>query len=213
MRVTVWMTLLSTCLIGITVDSAIIRDYRAALKKNPDKTTPLDHERDAAGGGRNQGRLQRQRTRRKTFRPNPSRCCQIGYKVAKRKLSCDINVLEVVRKYNDLQRAKMKYNRPRKIVRRPSKISAKLSTKLGKCAITYPQFFEKCCKVKDQYYKRLAKCKKRPSRERRKCRQYVRRRFRIPKRKGSGGSGGGGGGGKKKQRRAKAKGARGRRKA
>ncbi|KAL8610301.1 hypothetical protein ACOMHN_062033 [Nucella lapillus] len=156
------------------VDSAIIREYRVKAKLQGE--SDLDHDSKNP-----HHKTHRHKTRRKTFRPTPTRCCKIGYKVAKRKLSCDIRVLEVVRKYNDLQRAKMKYNRPRKI--RPSKISAKLSTKLGKCAASYPQFFQKCCKYRDQYYTRLTKCKQKPSRERRRCRQHVRRQFRVSKKK------------------------------
>ena len=155
----------------VSVDSVIIRDYRAKAKFSPGSTLEgLD--------GDLSGRNQSQRARRKTFRPTTSRCCKIGYKVAKRKLSCDVRVLEVVRKYVDLQRAKMRYNRPRKI--RPSKISAKLSNKLGKCSATFPKFFEKCCKYRERYYKSMAKCKKRSRKERKKCRLSIRRRYKPP---------------------------------
>ena len=168
---------------SVAVDSVIIRDYRAKAKYSSGGAAALDGLRDddyyrgdPLGGG---GRGPRHRARRKTFRPTTARCCKIGYKVAKRKLSCDVRVLEVVRKYNDLQRAKMRYNRPRKI--KASKISAKLSNKLGKCSASFPRFFEKCCLYREKYYKSLAKCKKRsPRRERRRCRQATRRRYKTP---------------------------------
>ncbi|KAK7112590.1 uncharacterized protein [Littorina saxatilis] len=177
MKGVVWMALFSTCLLGVTVDSVIIRDYRNENAKVM-LVSGSELEEIPVSSRNQNGR----KKRKKTFRPTTSRCCKIGYKVAKRKLSCDVPLLEVVRKVNDMQRAKMKYNRPRKIVQ--SKISAKLSRKLGECSKSYPRFFEKCCEYREKYYKNMDKCKKRARKERRTCRQTVRKRYKVTSKKG-----------------------------
>ncbi|KAK7500878.1 hypothetical protein BaRGS_00007758 [Batillaria attramentaria] len=151
----------------VAVDGAILRPWRDKAKIDPDHLRGLNGTGPDGTG--------RQRSRQKTFRPTTSRCCKVGRKVAKRRMSCDVKVLEVVRQFSDLRRAKLRYNRPRKI--KPSKISARLSTKIGKCSAAFPKYFEKCCLYREQYYKNMKKCKKRPKGERRKCRQSIRRRY------------------------------------
>ncbi|PVD37361.1 hypothetical protein C0Q70_04360 [Pomacea canaliculata] len=142
----------------VAVEAAILRPYRDKAKINTTKETTGEapHARNA-------------------FRAAPKRCCKIGHKVAQRRISCNIKVLDVVRKFSDLQRAKFKYNKSKNI--KPSRISARLSDKIGKCSAAFPKYFEKCCVYKEQYHKNINKCKKRPRQERRQCRQSIRERY------------------------------------
>ncbi|KAL8574563.1 hypothetical protein ACOMHN_047280 [Nucella lapillus] len=174
MRRVLWLALLSTCLMGLAVESVVIRSWRAKAKlRHLPGEAANDNDPSASGG-----RQVAPKSKRKGFRPTHSRCCKIGEKVAKRKLSCNVQVLEVVRQYNDMQRAKLKYNRPRKFVN--SKISAKLSNKLRKCSAVFPKYFEKCCKYREQFFNSMSKCAQQSGKERRKCKQSVRKRYKSP---------------------------------
>lgn len=170
MKGLVWMVIVTTCLLGITVDAAILRPWRTKAKIDPDHL-PVDNPVEGDGNNKQQQR----QSRKKTFKPTTSRCCKVGRKVAKRRLSCDVKVLEVVRQFSDIRRNKLRYNRPRKI--KPSRISARLSAKIAKCAAFSPKYFEKCCLYREQYYKNMKKCKSRPAGERKKCRQSIRKRY------------------------------------
>ena len=184
----------------VAVEGAILRHWRfnngtgtttsnwkVKAKMGPDRNgTATGAPNEDGGGPGTGGRKDRLKPRggKKEFRPTSARCCNIGRKVAKRELSCDMRVLEVVVQYNYLQRAKMKYNRPREIrppKARPSKIPAKLSPKLRKCLAGYPKYFEKCCKYREQFYRSMDKCKRKKGAGRRKCRQSIRKRFRVAK--------------------------------
>ncbi|XP_076458866.1 uncharacterized protein LOC143292459 [Babylonia areolata] len=168
------VALLSTCLLGILVESVVIRKWRHANAKirghtedgRSSQTAPTSSQQPTA------------KVKRKGFRATHTRCCKIGEKVAKRKLACDVEMLKKYRQFTDMERAKLMYNRPSKFFH--SKISAKLSTKLRKCSASFPKYFEKCCKYRRRFYKSMAKCKQRQGKERRKCRQSVRSRYQSP---------------------------------
>jgi hypothetical protein len=76
------------------VDSVIIRDYRLEnARYSPDSNSDLDALKAGQDAAIDGGR----RKEWKTFRPTFRGCCRMGYKLAKRELSCSVPVLEVVR--------------------------------------------------------------------------------------------------------------------
>lgn len=98
-----------------------------------------------------------------TFIPTVIKCCKLGEKMAKKKLSCHIH--DPSRKMNMIHKIKSTY---RIIVK-----------KAEKCGVKYGQPFEKCCNYREDFYRDMHRCKINftEREDRRKCRSLVRKKY------------------------------------
>lgn len=99
----------------------------------------------------------------KYFKPNQKRCCRIGNKVARRKLSCSIHI-HIMAKENNISHIGNPYRRKRRY-------SGKLFPKISRCAAKYTSNFEKCCRNRMEFFKQMKLCKKLKAAERKRCRK------------------------------------------
>ncbi|XP_060071348.1 uncharacterized protein LOC132551251 [Ylistrum balloti] len=147
-KIVFWIGFLSTCMVTSTVDS-VIPDYlleRAIIEPRP---------------------------RRKVFRATHKKCCKIGVRTAKKKLSCTVDL--AVRN-NNFVITRLKTSGSNSEVR---KYGQNLTKKINSCgAAGFGKVFEKCCKYREDYRKSLQRCKEiyRKRADKRKCRRDVKRR-------------------------------------
>jgi len=107
----------------------------------------------------------------------PSKCCKIGKKVADKGFYCNIDLMQVEKKNNNVYRRKMKFQGVDSGL--VDAIYKMLMTKVEKC---YPNkaassMFSKCCEWQQQISVDMDNCKFLESRDaRRDCKQRVRAR-------------------------------------
>ena len=101
-----------------------------------------------------------------TFTPTGIKCCKLGEKTAKKKLSCHIH--DPSRKRNMIHKIKSTYSSSRIIV-----------GKAEKCGVKYGKPFEKCCSYREDFYRDMHRCKINftEREDRRKCRSLVREKY------------------------------------
>ncbi|XP_021358439.1 uncharacterized protein LOC110453689 isoform X2 [Mizuhopecten yessoensis] len=147
-KVVFWIGFLSTCMVTSTVDS-VIPDYMLERAKfNP-------------------------RPRRKIFRATSKKCCKIGVRTAKKKLSCTVDL--AVRN-NNFVITRLKTTGSNAELKR---YGQNLAKKINSCRTAgFGKVFEKCCKYREDFRKSLQMCKvtHRKRTDKRKCRRDVKRR-------------------------------------
>ncbi|XP_077979897.1 uncharacterized protein LOC144435195 [Glandiceps talaboti] len=108
----------------------------------------------------------------------PKKCCKVGRRVASKKLFCNIDLFQVEKKDNTVQKEKMKFHGPAAVFETTYK---NLMMRVEKC---YPSkasrsMFSKCCEWQAEIERNLESCKKLTDREeRRECRRRVKSRER-----------------------------------
>ncbi|BFZ03087.1 hypothetical protein BsWGS_06126 [Bradybaena similaris] len=109
------------------------------------------------------------------FTPTFQRCCQIGKRVAKKKMVCDITTLAVIRKYERQTSCPHCSKKPVKHLLRGRQ--NKLSEKISKCSAKHPRDFVKCCKEQEDFSKHMKKCELKSKRQKRRCKQLVKKKY------------------------------------
>lgn len=109
----------------------------------------------------------------KNFAPNGNRCCKVGEKTAKKRLSCSsVGMYAAARAFNN-------YAPKSKIhLRNGRRFPKVLTAKIRKCSKEFSKKFEKCCKMKAEYYRHMKKCRRLSRSERKRCRDLTKRRYR-----------------------------------
>jgi len=108
----------------------------------------------------------------------PKKCCKIGRRVATKKLFCNIDLFQVEKKDNTVQKEKMKFHGPEAVFETTYK---NLMMRVEKC---YPSkasrsMFSKCCQWQADIDRHLEACKTLTDRrERQECRQQIKSRER-----------------------------------
>ncbi|XP_072029744.1 uncharacterized protein [Amphiura filiformis] len=109
---------------------------------------------------------------RKRTTMSPKKCCKIGKKVAEAGLYCNIDLMQVQKKNNNVFKRKMKWQGPDADVgKRQHK---DLLMRVEKCypAKSSRSMFMKCCQLQQSRQDELEDCKKLPTRDERKaCRR------------------------------------------
>lgn len=110
------------------------------------------------------------------FKPSASRCCKVGEKTARKRLSCNMDMY-----------TKAKNNRPaflymERAMRAPQssrQMTKALLEKISKCSKQYTKHYEKCCRYRAEFFKELKLCKKTYRRRlaRRQCKKDVRSKY------------------------------------
>ncbi|XP_046560316.1 uncharacterized protein LOC124269341 [Haliotis rubra] len=168
MRFVFWIVVFSTCLLGATVDSVILKQYwrwkstRTENQHKPDRAIMLTKAKVE-----NRGRVA------KNFAPNGNRCCKVGEKTAKKRLSCNsIGMYAAASAFNN-------YAPKSKIhLRNGRKFPKVLTAKIRKCSKEFSRKFEKCCKMKAEYYRHMKKCRRLRRSERKRCKDLTKSRYR-----------------------------------
>lgn len=102
-----------------------------------------------------------------TFTPTGIKCCKLGEKAAKKKLSCHIH--DPSRKRNMIHhKIKSTYSSSRIII-----------GKAEKCGVKYGKPFETCCSYREDFYRDMHRCKINftEREDRRQCRSLVREKY------------------------------------
>lgn len=101
-----------------------------------------------------------------TFEPSGLKCCKLGEKTAKKKLSCHIH--DSNRMKNMMHRISNTYSSSRILV-----------AKAEKCGEKYSRPFEKCCNYREGFYRDMHRCRINFSdrEDRRKCKILVRQKY------------------------------------
>ncbi|XP_033738298.1 uncharacterized protein LOC117325899 [Pecten maximus] len=147
-KVVFWIGFLSTCMVTSTVDS-VIPDYMLERAK----FVP--------------------RPRRRIFRATSKKCCKIGVRTAKKKLSCTVDL--AVRN-NNFVITRLKTTGSNSELKR---YGQNLAKKINSCGSAgFGKVFEKCCKYREDFRKSLQMCKVKHRKrvDKRKCRRDVKRR-------------------------------------
>ena len=103
-------------------------------------------------------RIQTQNKR--TFKPTAKKCCRIGRRAAKKKLSCSA---DGQRKLNRSYAAKFLNRR----LSRTQKKTKQLMSKIEKCSRDYFKSVYKCCTYRESFYEQMKLCKKHKRKKRR----------------------------------------------
>lgn len=101
-----------------------------------------------------------------TFEPTGVKCCRLGEKAAKKKVSCYIH----------------DPNRKKNMVHKVKSVSSSSSILVGKaekCGVKYGKPFEKCCTYREEFYRNMHQCKINFSNkeDRQKCKTLVKGKF------------------------------------
>ncbi|GFO16039.1 hypothetical protein PoB_004254400 [Plakobranchus ocellatus] len=175
----IYGTIFAVALALILAESAILRPYRRlnSLLDSED----FSKER-TQGSWRNKDlHIYKPRHFSGSFRPSPRRCCQIGERVAQKRMSCDITVLAMLRKYhNNLWLSSQLNSDPSFKDRSNYGFHSRLSEKVAKCSAIHPRQFVKCCESEERYaiYMRRCQLTTGSREERRRCRHAYRHRNR-----------------------------------
>ena len=114
-------------------------------------------------------RIQTQNKR--TFKPTAKKCCRIGRRAAKKKLSCSA---DGQRKLNRSYAAKFLNRR----LSRTQKKTKQLMSKIEKCSRDYFKSVYKCCTYRESFYEQMKLCKKhKRKRDVRKCKKLLRKKY------------------------------------
>ncbi|XP_070579533.1 uncharacterized protein [Ptychodera flava] len=106
----------------------------------------------------------------------PKLCCKIGRRVASKKIYCNIDLFQVEKKDNTVQREKMKFHGPQSEYETTYK---NLMMRVEKC---FPNkasrsMFTKCCLFQEERQRKLQDCKLASNKnERRACRRRIKSR-------------------------------------
>ncbi|XP_059165878.1 uncharacterized protein LOC131948319 [Physella acuta] len=154
-----WSAIVASCILSLT-RGAIVRTFRCL------------HSVEEVGGVRYNISINKKDCPKQSFQPSEERCCQIGLRVAKKKMSCDITMLALLRKY---ERDNESANRPVKLKKRGR--LDKLSDKISRCSAKFPKHFNKCCTKKQDFIKHMKACGFKPPQQRWKCKQMIRKKY------------------------------------
>jgi hypothetical protein len=107
------------------------------------------------------------------FRPTATRCCKVGEKTARKKLSCSVSIHMVAKRINLVHKEKQTQSGRT----RDRKFAKNISLKIAKCSARYGKRLEKCCVYKSAFYKQIRLCKRQKRPDRAECRASARRRY------------------------------------
>ncbi|CAH1795421.1 unnamed protein product [Owenia fusiformis] len=162
--------------------------HRGGTKSTTDKSRPLDNTRKINRPTNRKSEPVKEKTIRLTsfrvpakedtdtkrrfklrrFRPSKQKCCKIGERVGKKRLSCDVNLHESYHtKFDD-----PKYSSLLEIT-----YSKVLANKIAMCSKDYAKNFNKCCRYRAHYVKEMDECKKLRGYKKKACRKTVRHRY------------------------------------
>ncbi|KAK3091792.1 hypothetical protein FSP39_022652 [Pinctada imbricata] len=149
-KAVMWMGFICTCIIATSVDS-VEPDY-------------LIHKRQRAKIGR-----------KKPFNATATKCCKIGYRTARKRMSCG-SAQSGQRTLNRSIKAKLRVKGKRV---QSEKKKRQLQLKIAKCAKGFFKAFYKCCTYKESFYSqmKLCKIKHRRKRDRKKCKRLLRKKY------------------------------------
>jgi len=106
----------------------------------------------------------------------PKKCCKIGRRVASKRIFCNIDLFQVKKKDNTVQREKMKFHGPESEYETTYK---NLMMKVEKCfpSKASRSMYTKCCQYQEDVERNLDECKSAGDREqRRQCRRRIKSR-------------------------------------
>ena len=107
----------------------------------------------------------------------PKKCCKIGRRVASKRIFCNIDLFQVEKKDNTVQREKMKFHGPESVFETTYK---NLMMKVEKCfpSKASRSMFTKCCQYQEDIERDLDNCSKpdMTRSERRECRRRIKSR-------------------------------------
>ncbi|CAL1534221.1 unnamed protein product, partial [Lymnaea stagnalis] len=149
----IWTAFVLTCQLCLVTDGVIIRPFRVNQSltetTKPQPPDPIDnavYPIFSASTSR--------------FQPTGKRCCDIGQRVAKKKMACDIALLAVIRKF---QRQKYSVQLSNRTLNSNQTVhKSKLSEKISKCSAAFPREFVKCCRGQEEFFKQRKKCLLKP---------------------------------------------------